>query len=241
MVAGGSLALATIAAQAQNQPDAPPPPPIGAVPATPQDHVPVPAVRPPTVEALNRRQWSGVVEPGEKIPPMTVRAKLMFPLHEEVRPVTTVVPILFSGGYGVLRDSDPKYGTNSEGFGERVGASALHQIISREVSDSFLPILFHEDPRYYRQAYGTYPSRTEHAIRRVFFTQSDSGQRTVNLSDLLGRGIAAALTQAYYPDPSVRPSVVFRTWGVSLAALGGGNLFEEFWPDVKRKMLHKDQ
>ncbi len=233
-----SIAALATATQAQNLPDAPPPPPPAPAPPTPPDHVPVPATRPADVESLNQRQWSGVVEPGEKIPPLTVDQKLLFPAHEELR-WTTVVPILYSGGYGILRNSHPKYGTNSEAFGERVGIGALRQGISRELSDSFLPILLHEDPRYYRQAYGTYESRTEHAIRRVFISQRDSGAQTFNYADVLGRGMAAALTQTYYPSASIRPSVVFNTWGISLAALGGGNLFEEFWPDVKRKLLHK--
>ncbi len=228
-------------AQAQNLPDAPPPPPQGAVPPTPSTHVAVPATRPADVASLNRRQWSGVVEPGEKIPPLTVRDKLLFPLHEELQPVTTIAPDLWSGVYGVVRDSDPKVGTNSRGFGERVGYAASRQIISRELCDGYLPILFHEDPRYYRQAYGSYGSRFEHAVRRVFFTQTDSGARTFNYSDFLGRGMNAALTQTYYPQNSIGTGVVLRTWGLSLLGLGGGNLYSEFLPDLKRKFLHKDR
>ncbi len=235
-----ALAACCVQARAQNLPNAPAPPPPPQEPATPSTHLAVPATRPPGVEALNSRQWSGVVEPGEKIPPMTVREKLLFPVHEEIR-WTTLVPILYSGGYGVWRDSDPKLGTDAAGFGERVGESALHQATSRVISDSFLPILLHEDPRYYRQAYGTYGSRTEHAIRRVFITQTDGGSRTFNVSDLLGRGMAAALTQTYYPDQSIGAGVVMRSWGISIAALGGGNLFEEFWPDVKQKVFHRSR
>jgi hypothetical protein len=225
-------------AHAQNLPEAPAPP-QAQEPTTPATHVPVPATRPSSVAALNRRQWSGVVEPGEKIPPLTVREKLLFPAHEEFR-WTTAIPILFSGTYGVLRNSDPKLGTDASAFGERMGESALRQGISRELSDSLLPIAFHEDPRYYRMAYGSYTARTEHAIRRVFLSQRDSGAKTFNFSDVLGRGMGAALTQTYYPQASIRPGVVFKTWGLSLAALGGGNLFEEFWPDVKVKLFHKE-
>ncbi len=241
IVFSGVLAVAVTTGHAQNVPDAPPPPPLGQQPPTPPTHVPVPATRPPTVEALNKREWSGVVEPGEKIPPFHVRQKLLFPLHEELRPVTTLVPDLYSGGYGVWRNTNPKLGTDAAGFGDRVGEAALRQLISREISDSFLPILLHQDPRYYRQAYGSYFSRTEHVVRRVFITQTDSGHRTFNTSDVLGRGMGAALTQAYYPDRSRSAGVVFRTWGTSLVALGAGDLFEEFWPDVKRKWFHHSQ
>jgi hypothetical protein len=238
LVTALGLAVAAGVVRAQTLPDAPPPPPQGQESATPDAHVPVPATRPPTPLALQHRKWSGVVEPGEKIPALTIKDKLMFPVHEEFR-WTTAIPILFSGAYGVARNSDPKLGTDAAGFGERVGEAALRQGISRELSDSLLPIALHEDPRYYRMAYGTYSARTEHAIRRVFVSQTDSGTKTFNFADVLGRGMGAALTQTYYPQASIRTGVVLRTWGLSLAALGGGNLFEEFWPDVKRRWFHK--
>ncbi len=182
---------------------------------------------------------SGVVEPDQKVHRMTVRDKLLFPLHEEFQ-WTSAVPIVFSAGYGVLTDDDPKYGTNPEAFGQRLGAEALHQVSTRVFSDGVLPVLFHEDPRYYRQAYGTYMSRTRHALRRVVISQRDSGAATFNFSDVLGRGMGAALTQAYYPDASRSPDVVFRTWGISVLALAGGNLVEEFWPDVRARLFHHD-
>ncbi len=236
IVAAVAVAGAATPVRAQSMPDAP-----TAAGQQPTSHVPVPATRPPTPEALEKRHWSSVVEPGEKIPPLRLRDKLLFPVHEELHLVTTLVPDLFSGTYGVLRDTDPKLGTDAAGFGERVGEAALHQAITREISDSLLPILLHQDPRYYRQAYGSYVSRTEHVVGRVFITQTDAGGKTFNTSDILGRGMAAALTQTYYPSRSQSAGVVFQTWGLSLGALGVGDLFQEFWPDVKRKLFHRSQ
>ncbi len=229
-----SAGLCASSAEAQNLPDAP-------QTATPPTHVAVPATRSSTAEALKRRQWSDVVEPGEKIPPLTFHQKLLFPLHEELQPVYTLVPVLAVAGYGVWRNTDPKLGTDSGGFGERVGEGALRQAISRELSDGLLPIAFHQDPRYFRKAYGSYDARIEHAIARIFITQNDSGAKSVNYSDILGRGMSAALTQTYYPQKSIGSGVVLHTWGVSLLALGGGNLFVEFWPDVKKKVFGKSQ
>ena len=214
---------------------------MGPQPPTPSTHVAVPATRPSTVPALNRRQWSDVVEPGEKIPPLSADQKLLFPLHEELRPVYTLFPVVVAAGYGTLENTNPKLGTDAGGFGERVGEIALRQAITRELSDGLLPIAFRQDPRYFRQAYGSYDSRFEHAVERIFVTQNDSGARSINFSDILGRGMSAALTQTYYPEKSIGSGIVLRTWGVSLLTLGGGNLFVEFWPDVKRKLLGRSQ
>jgi hypothetical protein len=207
---------------------------------TPDTHVPVTAARPNNPAAVAKRRFSDVVNPGEKIPRLTVRDKLLFPVHEEFS-WTTPIPVLYDAAYGNLTNADPKYGTNAEAFGHRVEAAAIRQATTRALADGIMPALFHEDPRYYRQAYGSYPSRTFHAIRRIWVSQRDSGTRTFNFSDIVGRGVGAGLTATYYPSRSADAEVVFTTWGLSLVALGGGNLFEEFWPDIRHKLFHGPQ
>ena len=167
------------------------------------------------------------MEPGEKIPPLSARQKLIFPLHEEARPEYSLLPIVLTSEYGNIRGSDPKLGSNGESFGERVGDSALRQLSTRIFSDSLLPIAFCEDPRYYREGFGSYRLRVRYAIERIFITQSDRGPRELNYSDILGRGMSAALTQAYYPSRSLGAGVVGRSRGISLGALGAGTLLQE--------------
>jgi hypothetical protein len=236
LVSGAILACLPALGHATELPDAPTPdaPHIQETSPAPV----VPGTRLNTRAAVRARRWSDVVNPGERIPRLTVEDKLLFPAHEEFR-WTTAVPVIFDAEIGNLRNADPKYGSNAEAFGKRVGASALRQASTRVLTDGLLPIVFREDPRYYRQAYGSYESRTLHALRRVVITQSDSGHRTFNYSDILGRGIGSALTQTYYPQPSVRPGVVMSTWGFSILAVGGGNLFEEFWPDIHQKLFSR--
>jgi hypothetical protein len=183
-------------------------------------------------------KWYGVVDPGEKVPPLYTRDKLEFWLHEQVNPIS-LLPAFVSAGYGQVTGTDPKYGSDSAAFGERLGAAALRQASMRFFSDSFLPAVTHEDPRYFRKAYGSIVHRGLYAAERVVVDQRDDGSRGFNYSDTLGRGMASALTMTYYPEPSVRPGVVFRTWGVSLAGAAGNNLFLEFWPDIRDKLFHR--
>ena len=206
----------------------------------PQGHVAVPATRPPTAEAVDRRRWSVIVEPDEKIPALTKREKLLLPLHETFR-WTTPLALLASAEAGVLRDNNPHFGVNGAGFGERVGAAGLRLASNSVFSDGLLPILFHDDPRYFRKAYGGYRARGLYAFSRVFVDQRDNGGRGLNFSDILGRGFTSALTQTYYPQASIGPEVVFTSWGTSLGQLAGVNGFYEFWPDIKRKLFHRSQ
>lgn len=183
-------------------------------------------------------KWFGVVDPGEKIPPLDTRDKMMFWVHEEFQPLS-MLPAFTSAGWEQLVDSDPLYGSDSAAFGERLGAAALRQASFRFFSDSLLPTLTHEDPRYFRKAYGSITDRGVYAAKRVFIAQHDDGSHGFNYSDTLGRAIAGALTMTYYPHPSANWRVAGKTWGVSLAGLAGVNIFQEFWPDVRDKVFRR--
>ncbi len=183
-------------------------------------------------------KWFGVVDPGEKVPPLYTRDKMMFWLHEEIEPMS-LFPAFTSSGWEQLMNTDPKYGSDSGAFGQRLGAAVVREASMRLFSDSLLPAITHEDPRYYRKAYGPIKERGVYAAERVFVSQRDDGSHGFNYSDTLGRAAASVLTLAYYPGPSTNGRVVARTWGVSLAGLAGVNLFQEFWPDVRDKVFRR--
>ena len=186
--------------------------------------------------AYERRKWAQYVDPGERIPALYPHDKWVFWLHEEAR-VSTVFPALVSAGYGQLTDT-PSYGSDSEAFGDRVGAAFLRQATMRFFCSSFYPVVYREDPRYFRNAEGGYGGRAGWAAERAFITQKDSGSHGFNFSNIIGHLTASVLTAAYYPQKSVNAHVVLQTWGTSIAGSAGNNLFLEFWPDVVNA-IHK--
>lgn len=183
-------------------------------------------------------KWYGVVDPGEKIPALHPRDKMMFWLHEDARPIGWV-PGLLLAGWSQMVLTDPKYGSDSTAFGERVGATVLRDSSMRFFSDSLLPAVTHEDPRYFRKAYGGIKERGVYAAERVFVGQRDDGTSGFNYSTVLGHLAGSALTPTYYPAPSANGRVVATTWALSLAGAAGGNLFLEFWPDVRDLVFKK--
>ena len=201
-----------------------------------------PSVRPPVHASepgkFPKSKWFGVVDPGEEVPPLYTRDKMMFWVHEEFGPLS-LFPAFTSAGWGQLTDSDPKYGSDSGAFGDRLGAAVVRQASFRFFADSLMPTITHEDPRYFRKAYGSITQRGVYAAERVFVDQRDDGSHGFNYSDTLGRAAASALTMAYYPHESANAGVAARTWGISLAGLAGNNLFFEFWPDVRDKLFHR--
>lgn len=216
------LALSALPARAQKTllPDAP-------NPSDPANNTPA---------AVEKRKWSDIVEPGEKVPPLYAKDKLLFPIHEELR-LSGWFSAFFSSGWEQLRDSDPRYGVDSGAYGQRLGAAAIRDLSMRTFSDGVLPALLHEDPRYYRKADGSIMQRGLYAAERVFVGQRDSGASGFNTSVIVGHGMASALTMAYYPDKSSNAKVVFTTWGFSLLGEAGGNIWSEFWPDTRKRLF----
>jgi hypothetical protein len=193
------------------------------------------ATSPLAHESYEKRKWSGYVDPRERVPTLHARDKMVFWLHEEME-LSSPLPAFISAGYGQLTGDDPKYGSDEGAFGERLGAAFLRQASMRFFSDSLLPTLDHEDPRYYRKASGSYAGRALHAAEFTFIDRNDAGHRTLNTSDIAGHLAASALTLTYYPHPSTNSGVVLRTWGTSIAGAAVNNLFLEFWPDVVNKI-----
>jgi hypothetical protein len=243
--------LVETAAQAQVPPDAPRPQ-SAALNGSPPDFTRMPwdenplaemqastaetaaqATRPMAHAPYEKRKWAQWVDPGERIPPLYADDKWIFWLHQEAR-VSTAFPALISAGYGQLTDT-PRYGSDSEAFGDRLGAAVLRQASFRFFCSSLFPVIVHEDPRYFRKATGGYLSRARWAARRVLITQNDSGSHGFNFSNIVGHLAASALTPLYYPARSANVRVVMQTWGTSIAGSVGDNLFLEFGPDLLEK------
>jgi hypothetical protein len=189
-------------------------------------------------QSYEKRKWSGYVDPRERVPTLRAKDKMVFWLHEEVEPASPL-PALISAGYGQLTVGNPKYGSDAPAFGERLGAALLRDASMRFFSDSLIPTLDHEDPRYFRLASGSYMARGLHAAEFTFVDRNDAGRRVVNVSDLAGHLAASALTRTYYPQPSANSRVVMETWGTSIAGAAVNNIFLEFWPDVVNWMHHR--
>lgn len=222
------LGLPMFAQTARLLPDAPIP---QSTPGVPPAHASDTSPFPPS-------RWYGVVDPGENVAPLDPRDKMAFWLHEEISPAGWI-PAILASGWSQLLVGDPDYGSDSEAFGDRIGAAVLRDTSMRFFSASLIPTLTHEDPRYFRKAYGGYKARAVYAAERAFVAQRDNGTRGFNYSDTLGHLAASALTPTYYPARSANGRVVVVTWVLSLAGDAAGNVFQEFWPDARDALFHR--
>jgi hypothetical protein len=162
----------------------------------------------------------------------------------------TANPLLLVGvGAGAvtsqLTRSAPLYGKHfwrNYAFLKRFGATLGDNVSENFFSDFVLASAFHEDTRYVRRG----PShklgrRVGYALSRALITRTDSGGETFNWANVVGCGMSAGLSNAYYPDVSRTPSVAMVNWGTNVAGAGLSNLLPELGPDVghwmKRHLL----
>lgn len=185
------------------------------------------------------RGWRPYVDPDQEIRPLTAGQKMKFWLHLEAVP-WSAAPSFVSAGFEQGVDGNPKFGTDSGAFGERLGAAFVRDATMRFFVSSFFPVVLREDPRYYRVAHGRIAARGVRAAEQALLTHTDSGHVRINYSDLLGHLAACALTPLYYPAPSANGRVVVEAWATSIAGDAGNNLLLEFVPSlVNRWQQHR--
>ena len=181
-----------------------------------------------------------VENPQPNVPPLTVKQKFALFAKETFDPFT-FAEVAAGAGVSQAHNGDPVYGRGGGAYADRFGAAFADVATQNFFSDALLASWFHEDPRYFRRGPEfSFWSRVGYAISRVVVTRTDSGKNRFNFSGILGMSMGIALSNAYYPDPSVNGPEVASRFGTSLAASSVGNLLPEFWPDIKEKLTrHK--
>lgn len=137
-------------------------------------------------------------------------------------------------------NSHPQFGQGVEGYAKRFGTSYTDQVVGNMMTEGILPILFKEDPRYFRKATGSAKSRLGYALSRIVITRTNEGNKTFNFAEILGNGIAASVGLSYYQDDRDVADFM-QNWGTQLATDAISQVLKEFWPDIKHKYFHKHE
>ena len=168
---------------------------------------------------------------------LTARQKLWIATKDTIDGPSYALAAMFSG-LDQLADQNPSFGQGMKGYAKRYGASIADQDLGNYMTEGFMPVLLHEDPRYFRRGYGRFLSRTFHAASGVIVAKTDSGAPIFNFSEFLGNGVTASVGNAYYTDGvGFRPTMERMFTQIGTDAFS--NVLKEFWPDFKRKVLKK--
>lgn len=165
--------------------------------------------------------------------------KIRLAFRSQIDPYAFGLAAIVSG-IGELKDDDPGFGWGPTGYFERAGAAYLDAFDGAMIGNGFLPALLHQDPRYFRLGHGTFRHRILYAMSTSFICKHDhTGKWEPNYSNVGGNIASGAISNLYYPKNTGFSHTI--TDGLTVTAEGTfGGVLQEFWPDISRKLFHKD-
>ncbi len=176
-----------------------------------------------------------------KTVPLTPKEKFDLSYHTIIDPYTIGLAVVAGGGIGELEDSHTGYHHGPLGLGKRIGASYADNAIGNVVGNAALPVILHQDPRYYRKGEGKVLSRIYYSAITSFICYGDNGKKQFNTSNILGNLISGGISNVYYPsDERGFELTVQNAFTVTLEGMIGAQLLE-FSPDFNAYMQRRRQ
>ena len=224
------------------------PPPVP-LPAPPHDITGTPPLPPaptpkPKMQQRVKTMVENQVEKAMNYPavqewqPLTAGQKFNVYLRHTTSP-RTFIAAGFDAAYAKWQSDNQDYARGIAGYAEHYGIG-----LAKEQSDAFfqsflVPVVLKQDPRYFRNPKLPFFKRALYSVSRVVITRNDKGDQTFNASYVVGGAVSQALFDIYAPghQQGLHPIVVRLTF--NLATDAGLNLLQEFWPDLRRKFLHR--
>ena len=171
---------------------------------------------------------------------LTAGEKMRLAFRAAIDPANIAVASLVAG-YGEAADSDSGFPWGASGFGERVGAKYLDIFDGTILSNGIFPALFRQDPRYFRMGHGSMRRRVLYAMATTVICKHDNtGKWELNYSNVLGNIASGAISNLYYPAQESGLGLTISNGLIVTAEGTGGAIFQEFWPDLSRKLFHRD-
>jgi hypothetical protein len=168
--------------------------------------------------------------------PLTAGEKLHLCAKSALDPMAFVM-VGMQARISQSRNSFPAYGRGAAGYFTYYGAAMADSVDSNFFSNFFYPVLFKQDPRYFRLGQGGVRRRTVHALLQEFKARKDSSGETLHYSNVLGALTAGGMANAYYPSTNRGLGLTMDRAGIALLNGSLGGVLAEFWPDVQRKLF----
>jgi hypothetical protein len=173
-------------------------------------------------------------------PPLTPGQKFHLFAKSAFDPVELSV-VGLQAGISQAEDEFPEYGQGAAGFGKRYGSTLADEASSGFFSNYFYPVLFKEDPRYFRLGEGTIRQRLIYSLKQELICRTDAGGRSFSWENVLGAFSAGGLSNAYYPPAERGLSLTMSRSAISMGYGSLGGLVDEFYPDINRWLFHRRQ
>ena len=176
------------------------------------------------------------VSAGQKLPMQSVKEKFVTATEDSFDYSSAVIPALLAG-YSMATDATPEFHQGAAGFGRYFWHAAVDQTSENYMVEFVVPVITHEDTRYYTMGGGGLLKRTGYALSRAVITRSDSGDEVFNASEVIGAGASAGLSSLYYPSRERSLANTGTEWGLDIGIDAAAFVAKEFWPDINRRLF----
>jgi hypothetical protein len=172
--------------------------------------------------------------------PLTARQKFDVFLHSTYAPRTFANAAIdqaadWAKGHRLNRE----YETGFRGVGQAYGINLATNETDIFFQRFLFPTVLKQDPRYFRNPDLPFFRRALYAMSRVLITRTDNGGETLNSSRILSLAASRAVADLYVPGERQGMGPVGTSVSFTLLRDAGMNLLHEFWPDARRKFLHR--
>lgn len=167
--------------------------------------------------------------------PLSPGQKLKLAVNNSVS-LSAFVAANLSAGVNEVHDEPAAYGEGIGGYGKRLGAAMARRSSSQVLGTFLLASALHQDPRFFVRNDLGLGGSIKYAIRRVFITRGDSGDREFNWSGLLGMMGSEGVANVYYPDNYRTATNTFSRFGYDMLGNALGNLLRQHWPRINRRL-----
>ena len=155
------------------------------------------------------------------------------------------------------QNSEPAFGQGWVAYAKRYGTQAADSTIENFMVGAVFASALHQDPRFYQSGHGGFFNRSGYAISRIFVTRGDNGHSQFNFSEIVGSATAAAIsTYSYHPKSTFISTPTdphkfiasdrtlgnaANVWATQVSLDTITIVVKEFWPDIHKKMSHKQK
>jgi hypothetical protein len=126
------------------------------------------------------------------------------------------------------------------GYGRYYWHAFVDQANENYFVEFIVPVITHEDTRYYTLGTGGFWKRAGYSLSRAVITRNDAGHDTFNISEVVGAGAAAGISNLYYPSRERDFGNTADRWGQNVGIDAATFLVHEFWPDINHALFHKN-
>src|SRR5262245_16384837 len=152
---------------------------------------------------------------------------------------TSIATGVFIASWNTAWNVPSEWGATWSGFGKRFGSREAQMSIANTI-DAGLGAAWGEDPRYFPSGRTGIGTRMGYAAKTVFVAHRRSGRLAPAWARYAGAIGSNLVANTWLPPSSTTASQSVRRIGNGFLGRFVGNLWNEFWPDVRGRLVKRE-